>query len=211
MKNFVLWMVAIFVVLSLWGEDEPSSDVQNRVRYVEPTIPTSQPNQTTNSQTRPTVSPDVSTYLFVTGNRVNQRQGPSTEFAPMGQLSKGARVRLVRSSDGWTEVVSSLGAGWMSSRYLSRSAPEVAPARQQPTRRQVAAPTSREIQVAREAIIRQSIASYPGSCPCPYNVDRGGRRCGGRSAWSRPGGYSPICYDSDVSQSRLDSYFARLR
>jgi hypothetical protein len=50
----------------------------------------------------------------------------------------------------------------------------------------------------RQAIIRQSIGLYGGSCPCPYNVDRGGRRCGGRSAYSRPGGASPYCYPDDV-------------
>lgn len=51
----------------------------------------------------------------------------------------------------------------------------------------------------RQRLIRQSIASYPGSCPCPYSVDRAGRRCGGRSAYSRPGGYAPLCYPSDVT------------
>lgn len=55
----------------------------------------------------------------------------------------------------------------------------------------------------RQRIIRESIASYPGSCPCPYNVDRGGRRCGGRSAYSRPGGYAPICYARDVSAAQV--------
>jgi hypothetical protein len=46
--------------------------------------------------------------------------------------------------------------------------------------------------------IRGSIAAYPGSCPCPYSVDRGGRRCGARSAHSRRGGHAPLCYPSDV-------------
>ncbi len=46
--------------------------------------------------------------------------------------------------------------------------------------------------------IRQSIASYSGSCPCPYSVDRAGRRCGGRSAYSKPGGAAPLCYAADV-------------
>jgi hypothetical protein len=40
----------------------------------------------------------------------------------------------------------------------------------------------------KQEIIKQSIASYRGSCPCPYNVDRAGRMCGRRSAYSRPGG-----------------------
>jgi len=28
----------------------------------------------------------------------------------------------------------------------------------------------------RQLLIRQSIASYPGNCPCPDNFDRAGRR-----------------------------------
>lgn len=51
----------------------------------------------------------------------------------------------------------------------------------------------------KKAIIRQSIARYPGSCPCPYSVTRSGSRCGRRSAYSKPGGYSPKCYARDVS------------
>jgi hypothetical protein len=50
--------------------------------------------------------------------------------------------------------------------------------------------------------IRQSIAAYSGSCPCPYSTDRAGRRCGGRSAYSRPGGAAPLCYASDVRRRR---------
>ena len=55
----------------------------------------------------------------------------------------------------------------------------------------------------KQRIIRQSIASYSGSCPCPYNVDRAGRRCGARSAYSRPGGAAPICYASDVTPAMV--------
>jgi hypothetical protein len=55
----------------------------------------------------------------------------------------------------------------------------------------------------RQRLIRESIASYSGSCPCPYNVDRGGRRCGGRSAYSRPGGYAPLCFASDVTPAMI--------
>lgn len=58
----------------------------------------------------------------------------------------------------------------------------------------------------RQRIIRGSIAAYPGSCPCPYNVDRAGRSCGRRSAYSRPGGYAPLCYPNDVSQAEVDAW-----
>lgn len=42
--------------------------------------------------------------------------------------------------------------------------------------------------------IRESLT---GSCSCPYDFDKAGRSCGGRSAYSRPGGSSPICYQDD--------------
>jgi choline dehydrogenase-like flavoprotein len=57
----------------------------------------------------------------------------------------------------------------------------------------------------RQRLIRQSIAAYPGSCPCPYNTDRAGRRCGARSAYSRPRGAAPLCYPSDVTPAMLRS------
>jgi hypothetical protein len=61
----------------------------------------------------------------------------------------------------------------------------------------------------KQAIINQSIASYRGSCPCPYNTDRAGHKCGARSAYSRPGGASPVCYAKDVTQKMVDDYKAR--
>ncbi len=58
----------------------------------------------------------------------------------------------------------------------------------------------------KRAIIHESLASYPGPCPCPYNIMRNGRACGRRSAYSRPGGYSPICYKSDVTPQMIRQY-----
>jgi len=58
----------------------------------------------------------------------------------------------------------------------------------------------------RQTIIRQSIAAYPGPCACPYNVTRNGSACGGRSAYSRPGGHAPICYPRDVSQAQISDW-----
>jgi len=60
----------------------------------------------------------------------------------------------------------------------------------------------------KQKIIRESIASYPGSCPCPYNTARNGSNCGGRSAYSRGGGYEPKCYASDVSAAEVKAYRA---
>lgn len=61
----------------------------------------------------------------------------------------------------------------------------------------------------RRDIIRYSIVSYPGNCPCPYNTARNGSLCGRRSAYNRPGGYAPICYDRDVTPEMIRDYRAR--
>lgn len=61
----------------------------------------------------------------------------------------------------------------------------------------------------RQRIVQDSLAAYPGNCPCPYNKDRAGRSCGGRSAWSRAGGYSPICYAREVTPEQVRDWRAR--
>jgi len=61
----------------------------------------------------------------------------------------------------------------------------------------------------RRLLIEQSVAAYGGNCPCPYNTMRNGRSCGGRSAWSRPGGASPLCYPEDVFLEDIAAYRAR--
>ena len=64
----------------------------------------------------------------------------------------------------------------------------------------------------KQAIIAESISDYKahrGNCPCPYNTDRAGHKCGARSAYSRPRGASPICYDKDVTQKMMDEYRKR--
>ncbi|MDE2133945.1 MAG: hypothetical protein KGJ49_05040 [Alphaproteobacteria bacterium] len=58
----------------------------------------------------------------------------------------------------------------------------------------------------KQAVIQESIASYPGACACPYNVARNGSRCGRRSAYSRPGGYAPICYEVQVKREMIRAY-----
>ncbi|MBZ8131675.1 hypothetical protein [Afifella sp. IM 167] len=61
----------------------------------------------------------------------------------------------------------------------------------------------------REIMIEQSITAYSGPCPCPYNVMRNGRRCGGFSAWSKPGGASPLCYPDDISAEMVAEFRRR--
>ena len=58
----------------------------------------------------------------------------------------------------------------------------------------------------KKAIIAESVNAYPGNCPCPYHSARNGSACGGRSAWSRKGGYVPICYETEVTPEMMSKW-----
>lgn len=86
----------------------------------------------TSSQSTSYVSPATSApqttstaYVYVTGTRVNQRDGPSTSDRVMGVLVEGTRVQLLRDQGQWAQIRSDLGTGWMSSGFLSSSGPAV--------------------------------------------------------------------------------------
>lgn len=61
----------------------------------------------------------------------------------------------------------------------------------------------------KQQIIAESIASYRGNCPCPYNSAKNGSQCGKRSAYSRIGGRALVCYDSDITEGMLATYKLR--
>lgn len=58
----------------------------------------------------------------------------------------------------------------------------------------------------KQKIIQESIDSYPGNCACPYNSTKNGSSCGKRSAYSKGGGYAPLCYDSDITKEMINNY-----
>jgi hypothetical protein len=64
-------------------------------------------------------------------------------------------------------------------------------------------PTDAQI---KQLLIDESIAAYSGNCPCPYSTMANGRRCGKRSAYSRPGGEAPLCYPTDVTAEMVKAY-----
>ena len=61
----------------------------------------------------------------------------------------------------------------------------------------------------KQKIIQQSIQTYSGNCPCPYNTARNGSRCGKRSAYNRVGGAAPLCYPEDVSDRMVKEFKGR--
>jgi hypothetical protein len=141
---------------------------------------------------------------FVTAGTLNCRQQPSTSAAVVTRLGRADAVETREESQTWTRVSSSAGECWVATRFLSSNQPSVteAPAelateRPNPSRSAVSS------SAIKDKIIEESIDSYPGNCPCPYNTDRAGRRCGRRSAYSREGGYGPKCYPGDVSSEDI--------
>jgi hypothetical protein len=59
------------------------------------------------------------------------------------------------------------------------------------------------------AIVAASVAAYLAMgkpCACPYNTDSRGYSCGGRSAHSKPRGFSPYCYPTDVSEKLIAAF-----
>ena len=63
----------------------------------------------------------------------------------------------------------------------------------------------------RQAMIAESIRNYSGNCLCPYIKDRAGRNCGQRSAYSRPGGEAPKCYEHDITAGMLATWRTKQR
>lgn len=129
-------------------------------------------------QTRPA---DSSTYAIVTGSSVNLREGPSTNNPVMGQLTEGTRVRVLSVQNGWSQIASPLGTGWMSSSYLAASGGSVPTPTNNPNSRTVSASEVRVIDGDTVAIRGQQAnvrlvgfnAPETGSPACNAELQRG--------------------------------------
>ncbi len=63
----------------------------------------------------------------------------------------------------------------------------------------------KDIKKAKYDLVKKSISQYyrVGNCPCPYNLDGRGYRCGARSAYSWAGGYNTYCYPEDINLNHI--------
>lgn len=146
---------------------------------------------------------------YVTASSLNLRESPDTTGAKVASLPNGTALQVFETRGAWLRVSAGGGVeGWVHGDYTSATQPRLpaiaapAPQRAPPPEARPGRPRSEVIRL----IIAQSVNSYSGSCPCPYNLDRGGRRCGGRSAYSRPGGASPICFEGDVTNAMIRAF-----
>ncbi|UJW85107.1 SH3 domain-containing protein [Devosia sp. SL43] len=169
--------------------------------------------QTLPANTTPNAPPSEapaqpSVIRYVTASSLNLRQTPDTTGAKITTLPSGTALQVFESRGQWLRVSAGGGEqGWVHGDFTSTAppvTPHVAPkpAQVAPSQIEDSRPRSEIVRL----IIEGSVNSYSGSCPCPYNVDRAGRRCGGRSAYSRPGGASPICYEGDVTEAMIRAF-----
>ncbi|MBN8501622.1 MAG: hypothetical protein J0M19_10780, partial [Sphingomonadales bacterium] len=142
--------------------------------------------------------------LYVRGKRVPFRADPRQDGQIIDRLNEGFLVYEVDRQDRWVRVKHSISqkVGWVLASRLSKNKPY----------EQATNPTKKEKGLSEAAIvamlIQRSVAEYRLSrpCACPYNTDRSGRSCGKRSAWSRPGGATPLCYPTDVTKEMIASF-----
>ena len=126
-------------------------------------------------------------------------------------LTTGGVVRTIVQCIAIAALAAAIGlqtafaqTGALASKPATPSAPE---SQQKPTDREVL--TDAAIAVL---LIATSIASYRAMgkpCACPNDRMRNGRRCGDNSAWSRPGGFKPLCYPSDITAGMIETYRAK--
>lgn len=201
------WWIAGAVVLAWWYSSgdaarpppTPSRAVETRAPPAAQPPKKTQPEQNAVRPQRkvpdavarpspPSGAPVVDQVLFTT-TRVRLRAEPSTSAEIVVTLGAGQEVRSIGLQSPWHQVSVGRLTGWVHGDYLARPRPV---ARQQ----QMRTPVAPLVQQA-PAPIRAGAPlrdPYVGRCDCPYDLMRNGRRCGGNSAYSRPGGRSPVCY-----------------
>jgi hypothetical protein len=172
-----------------------------------PALPVASPPLVVQPRSIPAAAPTRS--LFVTGNDVALRAEPQPRGTILDRVAKGRDVLELKREGDWVQVRHPISAreGWMPARFLSDQAPKLP---EEPKAKVPDVPILAGA-VVTQRLLAESRASYPGSCACPEDRDRAGRRCGARSAYSRPGGYQPLCYPSDVTQAMIAEYRQKLQ
>lgn len=210
---FLIVMVGVaglFALFSSPGKQPPSPTPVPQSATSSPTL---QVPQTIEPRNNAAVPPDQTAFhLYVRGHRVALRTEPNATAAILDRVDNGLEVQEIRREGGWVLVRHPITAkeGWVDARRLSITPPtEGDPEeRKSPKKESVPKQVLAAAEIAR-LLIQQSIASYPGPCACPYQHDRRGHACGHRSAYSRPGGYAPLCYPQDITTAMVDAYRAR--
>jgi hypothetical protein len=131
--------------------------------------------------------------MFTTA-RVRLRAEPSTKSAALRTLEKGTGLVSTAEHGGWFRISHESVEGWIRGDYLTERPPEVVRAPDPPPVAIVSNPPRQVAPIRMARTGEPTRLAVTGHCDCPYDRMRNGRRCGGNSAWSKPGGRSPVCF-----------------
>ena len=176
------------------------------VKRPEKTAPVANPKKSATTAVKP--SQPFSTFkvrtMYVDATRLNVRAEPEKTAKQIWTLKNNQAVKVTQENGEWLFVEGDRYKGWVFGTYLTnKPAPSKTVTAAKPTKPKLSDANIRQL------LIRRSIALYSGRCPCPYNVKSNGHRCGGNSAYSRPGGAEPLCYDQDITAGMIADYRAR--
>ncbi len=224
------------VIAALFGRREPPPEpapvTSSSIEKVS-TAPTAEQQGTSTAPKQTEPSPDLASLpkpspkaqvdaqpepkpatRYVIGRKVALRGGAGKTYGILDRYDSGREITVLETSGDWSHVRDNLTQrdGWISASLLGDRQPLPPQAEQKP---KAAPEKKREVPPAPpmvsdglviQRLIAQSIALYPGTCACPYNTDRRGRACGRRSAYSKGGGYAPLCYPQDISANMIANF-----
>lgn len=123
-------------------------------------------------------------YKYISKNSVNVRALPTIKSPKIGNLKLNTQINYYQYNAGWYQIKipDSQIMGWIRADLLADAKRQSKPKPKAPLALKSVKKTG------------PTRSPYYGTCDCPYDRARNGSRCGGRSAYSRPGGRSPVCY-----------------
>ncbi|MGC4409958.1 SH3 domain-containing protein [Rhizobium rosettiformans] len=216
MRKIAACIGVFLVALALFGREDEKPSAPYSAPQPAVVSPEQSPQAVASDQpgatTQPSIQAAPAETMYVTGSGVAFRAGPGTANSILDRFDKGREVMRVNMSADWSQVRDQLTqrTGWIATRFLSKSqpareAPRQTKSQQPPQQQPRSVPAISDATIV-QRIIAQSIERYSGSCPCPYSRDRRGRQCGKRSAYSKPGGYAPVCFAEDVSRDMIAAF-----
>jgi hypothetical protein len=162
----------------------------------------------------PIIKP-VEKTIYISGSHVALRASPDAKASILDRLNNGQSVIEIERKNGWVKVRHSLTQidGYVAVSRLRDTPPEGK------EKEEVKAPTKADtaivltVSAIAALLIAESVADYRSTrpCACPYNQTRTGASCGGRSAWSRPGGAKPLCYPTDITSAMISAFRQQAR
>lgn len=224
--------IGLLILAGVYGlgdhDGETKTTAQGRlVNESPPTAPIAQPltpellakvalpSETGNPAYDKSRTVDVPRSAIVSGRGVALRERSDKASKVLDRLDTGREVQVLESAAEWSKVrdVLTLREGWITSKLLKEKRATNASGGDSAKRPDKPKPAPAVPQLSESTIIQkliqESVASYPSSCACPEDRDRAGRKCGKRSAWSKGGGYAPLCYASDVTPAMIAAFKAR--